>query len=154
MAAIESNSDHPRVRPRPLVDSVLSHPSGAYKWQKKYDPAIIEYIPELYEGGRTDCQVAVDIGICESTFYDWIKQYPAFASAVKYGKAISKSAMSDEGLAAIKDGKKINDKVWHIMMRNCHGYDKAVIDPKEQEEKDKQERISNRAQEIINAETD
>jgi len=147
------NSEHPPSRPRPLVDSVLSHPKGAYKWQKKYDPAINEYIPALYEGGRTDCQVAVDIGIHESTFYDWIKLYPAFADAVKYGKAISKASMSQVALDAVYKERKINDKVWHIMMRNCHGYDKAVIDPKEQEEKDRQEQINNRAQEIINAET-
>lgn len=147
--------DHPPIRPRPLVTSVLTHPKGAYKWQKKYDPSIVEYIPELYEGGRTDCQVAVDIGICESTFYEWIKLYPAFASAVKYGKAISKASMTNEGLQAVYNGKKINDKVWHIMMRNCHGYDKSEIDPKEQEEKEKNELITNRAIEILtNAEAD
>lgn len=107
-----------------MVDSVLSHPKGAYRWQKKYDPAIIEYIPELYEGGRTDVEVAVDIGISESNFYEWMKQYPAFADAVRYGKSISKKAMSEIGLEGAKGDRKIDGKVWHIMMRNCHGYDK------------------------------
>lgn len=143
-------SQPPKSRPRPLVDGVLSHPKGAYAWQKKYDPAIIEYIPELYEGGRTDCEVAVDIGICESTFYDWIKQYPAFASAVKYGKSISKKYMTSVGRDAVDSGRKINDKVWHIMMRNCHGYDKIVESDEERLAKERQERINQRTQELLN----
>ena len=124
----------PRPRPRPLVNAVLGHPKGAYSWQKKYDPAIIEYIPELYEGGRTDVEVAVDIGIHEGTFYDWIKQYPAFADAVKYGKSISKKAMSEVGREGAKGYRKIDGKVWHIMMRNCHGYDKDKGEPATKED--------------------
>lgn len=148
----EQVSEPKKASPRPLVSSMLNHPNGAYRWQKKYDPAINEHIPALYEGGRTDVQVAVDIGICESTFYDWVKLYPAFASAVKYGKAISKASMSDVALDAVYYGRKINDKVWHIMMRNCHGYDKAEVDPKDQAEKERQELINARATEIMNGE--
>lgn len=154
MSDQDNTLDHPPIRPRPLVNHVLTHPKGAYKWQKLYDPSINEFIPELYVGGRTDVQVAVDIGICESTFYEWIKQYPAFASAVKYGKAISKSSMTDEGLKAVYEGKKINDKVWHIMMRNCHGYDKNVESDEERLKRERQERIDQRTKELLNDKID
>lgn len=150
----EELEELPKSRPRPLVCGVLTHPKGAYMWQKKYDPSIIPYIPELYEGGRTDVQVAVDIGICESTFYDWIKQYPAFASAVKYGKSISKAAMSEVGIDAAKGYKKIDGKVWHIMMRNCHGYDKVIESEEERLAKEKQDRINQRTKELLDASTE
>ena len=143
------NEEPKKTSLRPLVNRMLNHPMGAYRWQKLYDPCINEYIPELYEGGRTDCQVAVDIGISETTFYAWIKEYPAFADAVKYGKAISKASMSQVALDAVYNERKINDKVWHIMMRNCHGYDKTEINPAEEEAKRQNELITNRAIEIM-----
>ena len=126
------SEEHPNVRPSsPLVCSVLSHPKGAYKWQKKYGPAIIEYIPALYLEGQDNCEVATAIGICESTFYDWIKQYPAFADAVKYGKSLSKSYLMRVGRDAVDKERKINDKVWHTLMRNCHGFDMDSDDKKD-----------------------
>lgn len=107
----------------PLVSSMLNHPMGAYAWHKKYDSSIIPYIPELYIGGRTNVQVAIDIGICETTFYQWIKDYPEFAEAVKIGNSIAKADMMDYGLDAVKGDRKVNDKIWHIIMRNVHHFD-------------------------------
>lgn len=109
--------------PRPLVNRMLNHPHGAYSWQKLYSPEICEHIPALYEGGKTNCEVAALIGICESTFYDWVKQYPAFASAVKYGKTLSKSFMTDEGRKGALGLQKMEPKLWHLLMRNEFGYD-------------------------------
>lgn len=146
------DSDHPNISLTPLVDSVLSHPMGAYKWQKKYDPSIIEHVPPLYLGGKTDAQVAVRIGISKCTFYQWMKDYPAFADAVKYGRTLAEDYTTQVGLDAVDKERKINDKVWHTLMRNCYGYDRDKIDPKEQEEKDKQAQIDKRAAEIINGE--
>ncbi len=109
----------------PLVSSMLNHPSGAYRWQKKYDPSINEHIPELYEGGRTDCEVAVDIGISEKTFKEWRKIYPAFEDAVQMGKAIAKKWMIEHGreAAVTRSQYKTDGKIWHILMRNCHDFD-------------------------------
>lgn len=137
-----------------LVNRMLNHPMGAYRWHKLYDASIVEHIPALYEGGATDVQVAADIGICESTFYQWIKDHPEFGSAVKYGKTISKASMTKQGLDTIYSGKKINDKVWHIMMRNCHGYDKHVESEDERLLREKQERVNQRAQELLNEKTE
>lgn len=145
--------EHPDNRPMPLVSSVLTHPKGAYKWQKKYDPAINEYIPDLYKGGKTDAQVAAAIGIHKGTLYDWVKQYPAFAEAIKYGKTIAEDYMTSVGIDAVDKERKINDKVWHIFMRNCYDFDKPAINPAEQEEKDRQERINQDVQERLNAQT-
>ena len=146
-------SDHPSIRHTPLVDSVLTQPKGAYKWQKKYDPAINEYIPALYQGGRTDAQVAARIGIAKCTFYLWIKQYPAFADAVQYGKTLAEDYTTQIGFDALEKERKINDKVWHTLMRNCYGYDRDVVDPKDEEEKNRIEQINNRTAEIMNGET-
>src|ERR1700676_1098535 len=143
-----SESKPKKASPRPLVNKMLNHPNGAYSWQKLYDPIICEHIPALYEGGKTNCEVAVAIGICESTFYDWIKQYPAFAEAVKYGKAISKSYMMDAGRGAATTDKKINGLVWHIIMRNCHEFDKDKEGKKQEEET--KENIGNDISDLIN----
>lgn len=145
---------HPNIRPTPLVDSVLSHPCGAYKWQKKYDPAINEYIPDLYQGGKTDAQVAVAIGIHKGTLYDWIKQYPAFADAVRYGKSIAESYTTQVGMDAVDKERKINDKVWHTLMRNCYDYDRPKPNEEEQAEKDRQARIDEDVNRRLNAETE
>lgn len=145
--------DKSSTRPTPLVNRMLDHPSGAYSWHKLYYPELCYEIPRLYEGGKTDAEVAVAIGIAKSTFYDWIKQYPAFAEAVKYGKTIGESYMSSVGRDSVDAGRKINDKVWHIMMRNCYDYDKPTVSPAEQEEKNRQEQINTRAAEIMNGET-
>lgn len=153
MPVVEQDKDHPKISPTPLVNRMLDHPMGAYKWHKLYDPSLVEKVPGLYEGGKTDAMVAAAIGIAKSTLYDWIKQYPAFAEAVKYGKTIAESYMTSVGIDAVDKERKINDKVWHTLMRNCYGYDKAAIDPKEQEEKDRQEAINNRTQELLNGET-
>ena len=148
------NDDHPNISPTPLVNRMLDHPCGAYKWHKLYDPSLIEKIPSLYEGGKTDAQVAARIGIAKSTLYDWIKLYPAFAAAVKYGKTIAEAYTTQVGMDAVDKERKINDKVWHTLMRNCYGYDRESVNPKEQEEKDRQEQINKRTQELLDAKTE
>lgn len=148
----EQVSEPKKTSPTPLVSRMLNHPNGAYRWQKLYDPCINEHVPNLYKGGKTDAQVAALIGIAKSTLYDWIKQYPAFAEAVKYGKTMAEAYTTQVGMDAVDKERKINDKVWHTLMRNCYGFDRPEVDPKEQAEKDRQELINNRAQEIMNGE--
>ncbi len=142
-----------RVRPQPtrppLVSSMLNHPNGAYRWQKKYDSSINEHIPALYEGGRTDCEVAVDIGISEKTFREWIKIYPAFEDAVQIGRSIAKKFMLEHGrdAAVTRTQYKTDAKIWHILMRNCHGFDKD--EPKEPATKDDINNLKNDMKDLM-----
>lgn len=126
MTEEDSNLDEykkTRVNP-PLVNKMLNHPCGAYGWHKLYDPSLCEIVPSLYEGGKTDAEVAAIIGISVNTFWRWRKQYPAFKSAVEYGKTKSEAHMSVVGREAAEGMRKIDGKVWHIIMRNQYGYDK------------------------------
>jgi len=134
----------------PLVKRHPGHRLGAYQWHKLYDPSIVEKIPGLYVGGKTDVEVAVDIGIAEHTFYAWVKQYPAFSEAVKYGKSLSKTYMMKVGREAVDSERKVNDKIWHILMRNCHGFDKMTAESEaERIAREKQERIEKRTSDLL-----
>jgi len=54
----------------------------------------------------------VEVGIGESTFYDWVKRYPIFALSYALGKALSRENWEEEG-------RRLKDK---IMMPGTTGY--------------------------------
>lgn len=121
---VEKEASEPKKsRSGPLVNKYLNHPCGAYRWHKIYDPKICPLIPDLYAEGQSDAEVAVEIGVNESTVRTWCKLYPEFDDAIKQGRAMAKAYMMSVGRQAATTEKKINDKVWHILMRNCHNLD-------------------------------
>lgn len=106
-----------------LVNRSLLFPIGANRWYRLYDPALCEVVPDLYEGGKSDAEVAVAIGIAKSTFYDWCNQYPEFKAAVNFGKTMGESAFQSVGREASFGEREINGQVWAANMRNRYGYD-------------------------------
>lgn len=75
--------------------------------------------------GLTDAQIATNMGITDSTFYEWKKKYPEFSDALKEGKdvvdrqvenALLKSAlgyMYDEVTEERRDDELVVTKVVH-----------------------------------------
>lgn len=131
------NESNIRQTPK-LVNHHLLHPSGANRWYRLYDSALCEVIPELYEGGKSDAEVAVAIGIAKCTFYDWCNTYPEFKKAVKFGKAIAEIPFQEAGRDAAFGNRKIDTQAWAINMRNRFDYDQpkepsANIDDSEKE---------------------
>ena len=106
-----------------LVNHHLAHPLGANRWYRLYDSSICEHIPSLYEGGKSNAEVAVAIGIAKSTFYDWCHQYPEFKKAVEFGKTLAEVPFQEAGRAAAFGTRKIDTQAWAINMRNRFDYD-------------------------------
>ena len=46
----------------------------------------LKKIQSWFRDGLTDIQVAKNMGISKTTFYDWMNKYPAISDAVKKGK--------------------------------------------------------------------
>lgn len=107
-----------------LVNKYLNHPLGAYRWHKIYNPSICDHVPGLYEGGKSDAEVAVAIGVSKQTLYAWIKQYPEFKEAVQYGRNIAESVFQEAGRrAALGYNKNVNHVCWLANMRNRFDFD-------------------------------
>ena len=89
------------------------------KYRKEY-PQILENI--LADGGFnvTFCGF---IGICEDTFYDWVKKYPKFASANKRGRAKAKSLFLEKVASGAFNEKKqfTNNGLVYLLAINCYG---------------------------------
>lgn len=127
-------------RASPLVNHWSGHPHGANCWHQLYDPALCEIVPSLYEGGKSDAEVAVAIGIAKSTLYKWKAAHPEFLAACEYGKSISELLYQEAGREAAVGNRKIDGKVWEIQMRNRFGYDMRKDDSQQNNTDDEQER--------------
>lgn len=80
------------------------------KYQDWLEPDGLTLIQGWARNGLNDEQIAKNIGISESTLYDWKKKYPDFSKALKRGKevvdfevenALLKSALSGNTTAQI-----------------------------------------------------
>lgn len=140
-AAKVGNESNLRKTPK-LVNHHLLHPSGANRWHRLYDSALCEVIPSLYEGGKSDAEVAVAIGIAKCTFYAWRKKYPEFNAAVMFGKTIEEVPFQEAGREAALGQRDINGRVWEVNMRNRFGYDQPKDITDENNDADKEANIN------------
>jgi hypothetical protein len=119
-----SSSETKSSRSPTLVNRYLNHPQGAYRWHKIYDPSICEHVPGLYEGGKSDAEVAVAIGVAKQTLYRWMNEYPEFKEAVQYGRNIAETVFQEAGRkAALGHNKDVNHVCWLANMRNRFDFD-------------------------------
>ena len=70
----------------------------------KYDPAYCEQAIEHLSEGYSITTLAAKLGIGISTLYDWRKQFPEFAEALKQGEEQCKHWWEDQAREAAKSG--------------------------------------------------
>lgn len=94
-----------------------------HSWKNpKYRPEMCDEIIEYYQHGAADVQICRNLGICRDTFYEWVKNRPEFARAVKVGKQISEAWWIDKAQDSIDKGLKLDSKVWNANMKNRFGW--------------------------------
>lgn len=62
----------------------------------KYDPSNNKQVEKFAKLGATDVEIADFLGIAQSTFYEWIKEYPELSEAIKRGKEIADSVVAEK----------------------------------------------------------
>jgi len=120
----------PRIKLKPESKSVSESPTPhkPTSWRNPiYQASFCDEIQHLYAAGATDVKCAVHCGVCKETYYEWMYQYPDFKKAVMHGKALSHKYWAEMGQAGAEATRKIEPKIWHLFMRNAHGWDKDPI---------------------------
>jgi orotate phosphoribosyltransferase-like protein len=87
----------------------------------EYSEEMCEKIIELMKQGASKYEVALELNICEDSFYSYIKRHPKFAEAVKTGEWFSRGAWEREGRLSLRD-KDFNSTLWYMNMKNRHGW--------------------------------
>ena len=87
-------------------------------YTKKYDDAIAEKLPAMFENGESVVEVCVQLGINRDTFYDWCKKHKKFNKAYEQGKLLSQAWWEKLGRAGSLGTQKINPATWIFNMKN------------------------------------
>lgn len=87
----------------------------------KYRDDMPEKVIELMKQGASKYEVALELDICEDTFYEYKKIHSAFSEAVKKGEWFSRGAWEKEGRLSLRD-KDFNSTLWYMNMKNRHGW--------------------------------
>ena len=58
------------------------------KYQEWLEPDGLLKLQAWARDGLTDEQIASNMGVAKTTFYDWKKKYPNIANSLKRGKAV------------------------------------------------------------------
>ncbi len=90
-----------------------------------YKPEVGPRVFEMMSTGRSQNQCAVALGICEDTFYEWVKKYSDFAEHVARGKAASKAWFEDQMLGNLNN-HKYNTGLFKFAMANRFGWSEKV----------------------------
>lgn len=89
-----------------------------------YKPEYCETLPAMFSEGQSVVEVAIAIGVCKDTLYEWAKVYPEFSDALTRGRQISQAwweKIGRENLfdiseydaeAKISTQRKFNDRLW------------------------------------------
>ena len=99
------------------------------KYQQWLEPEGLLLIEGWARDGLTDEQIAHNMGIAESTLYEWKKQFPEFSESLKRGKevvdrmvenALLKRALGYEYqeqkiVVSEKDGKKVETTIKQVI---------------------------------------
>jgi hypothetical protein len=98
------------------------HPGGQ---PTKYNPEWVETIPNMFSEGQSVLEVAISLGVCKDSLYEYAKLYPEFSDALSRGKAISQAWWERQGRENLYDTseydsenkisttRKFNDRLWN-----------------------------------------
>lgn len=97
------------------------HPGGQ---PTKYNSEWVERLPGMFTDGQSVVEVATELGISVSSYYNYEKEYPEFLEASTRGKQISQAWWERQGREHLLDEseydagnkisttRKFNDRLW------------------------------------------
>ncbi len=89
-----------------------------------YRPEYVERLPGMFAEGQSIVEIAVELGVCRDTIYEWAKVYPDFSDALTRGREISQAWWEKKGRKNLFDtetydgntkqskSRKFNDRLW------------------------------------------
>lgn len=92
---------------------------GHGRGRTKYQPAMCKTAKLLLADGGSKKSTAAALGICKTTFYDYVDLHPEFKKAVEEGEALSYKYWEDMGKSLAKSG---NAGTWALIMANRFGW--------------------------------
>lgn len=87
----------------------------------KYTDDMPRKVIELMKQGASKYEVALELDICEDTFYEYKKIHKDFSEAIKKGEWFSRGKWEKEGRLSLRD-KEFNSTLWYMNMKNRHGW--------------------------------
>lgn len=110
------------------TEKVSKYPKYPAGQPTKYDSEIHDKsIEEILRDGQFVESFCVLHDVTEVTFYNWCKTQPTFKAATDKGRLAGKVLWLEKPLKPQE--KSFNYQYWHIIMRNCFGFDKPPVIP-------------------------
>ena len=94
------------------------------KYHKWLEPANLERITNWAMKGCTDEEIAHNMGVRRSTFYDWCNKFAAISDAVKTGKEMSVDCIEN---MAFKVAMGLAEEETMVKVRNADGSERAEM---------------------------
>jgi len=69
----------------------------------KYNPAWVEELPDMFADGQSVLEVAVNLGISKTAYYEYEAAHPEFADASMRGKELSQAWWERQGREGLYD---------------------------------------------------
>lgn len=97
-------------------------PTGA---PTKYNPKWVTMLASMFEEGQSVLEVAVKLGVCRDSLYEYASKYPEFSDALTRGRQISQAWWELQGRKNLFDvneydaetklsrSQKFNDRLWY-----------------------------------------
>jgi regulator of sigma D len=95
-------------------------------YNPKYCQGIIDYMKD----GKFKIQYAVEIGVCESTIYEWAKKHDEFSKSIRIAEECCKAWWINHGVDMLdEESSKHDSRIYSMFMNNMHGWgDKQKIE--------------------------
>ena len=98
----------------------------------KFKPETCQILIDVFENGGHIAHFCREVGICEKTFYNWVRDHEEIAQAYSTAKTISKAFYEDIGLRGMMGKiKGFNFNSWAMIMNNKFKdeYSRALTGP-------------------------
>ncbi len=93
--------------------------------KSKFSPEVIKEICSYIRAGLTNKEAALAVGICEDTFYTWIKEKPEFSEPLKKALIERKAVLLSQIMAASK--KHWQAAAWYLERAYPKEFGKRVL---------------------------
>lgn len=92
--------------------------------QTLYRPSFCQKVIELGKEGKTNSQVAAELGVCRSTLHKWTQDFPDFSDAYRLSREFAEKWWLNIGQEYMLKGGKdstFNDRIWIFWMKARFG---------------------------------